>query len=124
MHKKFVINTNGEHSGSKINIMGAHFVDELSNIQKVIFDNKLKKGFNTSNIELEFCFTNGELAEAFEAYRKKLPSVGEELADVAIYLYGIAEILGYDLNEEIINKVNKNRNRIYKDINGVNTRIN
>lgn len=98
-------------------------MDEFSNIQKVIFDNKLRKGFNTTNVELEFCFTNGELAEAFEAYRKKLPSAGEELADVAIYLYGIAEILGYDLNEEILKKVCKNRSRIYKDINGVNTRI-
>ena len=98
-------------------------MDEFENIQKVIFDNKLEKGFNTTNIELEFRYTNGELAEAFEAYRKKLPSLGEELADVAIYLYGIAEILGYDLNKEILKKVNKNRNRIYKDINGVNTRI-
>jgi NTP pyrophosphatase (non-canonical NTP hydrolase) len=105
-------------------LRGAYTMDEFSNIQKVIFDNKLKKGFNTTNVELEFCFTNGELAEAFEAYRKKLPSIGEELADVAIYLYGIAEILGYDLNEEILIKVSKNRNRIYKDINGVNTRIN
>lgn len=96
---------------------------ELINIQKVIFDNKVKKGFNTTNVELEFCYTNGELAEAFEAYRKKLPTVGEELADVAIYLYGIAEILGYDLNEEIQKKVNKNRNRIYKNIDGINTRI-
>ena len=98
-------------------------VDDFSNIQKVIFDNKLKKGFNTTNVELEFCYTNGELAEAFDAYRKKLPTAGEELADVAIYLYGIAEILGYDLNKEILKKVSKNRNRIYKDINGVNTRI-
>lgn len=121
---RFAIVTNGEHNGYKINIKGAYIVDEFSNIQKVIFDNKLKKGFNTTNVELEFCFTNGELAEAFEAYRKKLPSVGEELADVAIYLYGIAEILGYDLNEEILKKVSKNKNRIYKDINGVNTRIN
>jgi NTP pyrophosphatase (non-canonical NTP hydrolase) len=98
-------------------------MDEFINIQKEIFDNKLNKGFNTTNVELEFCYTNGELAEAFEAYRKKLPSVGEELADVAIYLYGIAEILGYDLNKEIIKKVDKNKNRIYKDIDGVNTRI-
>jgi NTP pyrophosphatase (non-canonical NTP hydrolase) len=74
---------------TKLILRGAYIVDEFSNIQKVIFDNKLKKGFNITNIELEFCFTNGELAEAFEAYRKKLPSVGEELADVAIYLYGI-----------------------------------
>jgi NTP pyrophosphatase (non-canonical NTP hydrolase) len=96
---------------------------ELYNIQKVIFDNKVKKGFNTTNVELEFCFTNGELAEAFEAYRKKLPTAGEELADVAIYLYGIAEILGYDLNEEILKKIDKNKNRIYKNINGIKTRI-
>ncbi|WP_055668567.1 MazG-like family protein [Desnuesiella massiliensis] len=98
-------------------------MQELTNIQKIIFDNKVEKGFNTTNIELEFCLINGELAEAFEAYRKKLPTVGEELADVAIYLYGVAEILGFDLNKEILKKVNRNRKRIYKNINGVNTRI-
>ena len=66
--------------------MEEYVLDEFNNIQKRIYENKLKKGFNTTNVELEFCFTNGELAEAFEAYRKNLPSVGEELADVAIYL--------------------------------------
>ncbi len=96
---------------------------ELDNIQKIIFDNKLKHGFNTTNVELELCFAHGELAEAFDAYRKKMSLVGEELADVAIYLYGIAEILGYDLNEEIIRKVNKNKDRIYKEVNGVRIRI-
>jgi hypothetical protein len=45
------------------------------------------------------------------------------LADVAIYLYGIAEILGFDLNKEILKKVDKNKNRVYENINGVNTRI-
>jgi NTP pyrophosphatase (non-canonical NTP hydrolase) len=103
--------------------VGEQAMKELLNIQKVIYDNKVKKGFNTTNIELEFCLTNGELAEAFEAYRKRLPTVSEELADVAIYLYGIAEILGFDLNEEILKKVDKNKNRVYKNINGINTRI-
>ena len=98
-------------------------MDELSNIQKQIFDNKMNQRFNTTNVELEFCYTNGELAEAFEAYRKKLPTVGEELADVAIYLYGLVEILGYDLNREILKKVSKNSKRIYEDINGVHTRV-
>jgi NTP pyrophosphatase (non-canonical NTP hydrolase) len=98
-------------------------MNELTNIQKIIYDNKVDKGFNTTNVELEFCLTSGELAEAFEAYRKKLPTVGEELADVAIYLYGIAEILGFDLNKEILKKVDKNKNRTYENINGVNTRI-
>ncbi len=96
----------------------------MENIQKVIFQNKLDKNFNTTNVELEFCYLQGELAEAFEAYRKKLPTVGEELADVAIYLYGLAEILGYDLNNEINNKVKKNKTREYEQINGVNIRKN
>ncbi|EQB90413.1 8-oxo-dGTP pyrophosphatase MutT (NUDIX family)/NTP pyrophosphatase (non-canonical NTP hydrolase) [Clostridium punense] len=109
-----------EYKSKKMNV---ETIDRFSNIQKDIFDNKVQKGFNITNVELEFCLTNGELAEAFEAYIKKLPTVGEELADVAIYLYGIAEILGYDLKEEILNKVTKNKNRIYKDINGVTTRI-
>jgi hypothetical protein len=45
------------------------------------------------------------------------------LADVAIYLYGISEILGFDLNQEILKKVDKNKNRIYKNINGIHTRV-
>lgn len=98
-------------------------MNDLKDIQKLIFNNKLEKGFNTTNVELEFCYIHGELAEAFEAYRKKLPSVGEELADVAIYLYGIAEILGVDLEEEIIKKVSKNEKRVYKNIDGVTVRI-
>ena len=98
-------------------------MENLRNIQKEIFDNKVKKGFNTTNVELEFCFTYGEITEAFEAYRKKSAAVGEELADVAIYLYGIAEILGFDLNNEILKKVDRNKNRVYKNVDGVNTRI-
>lgn len=99
-------------------------MDKLTSIQKAIFANKVQKGFNTTNVELEFCLTNGELAEAFEAYNKQLPTVGEELADVAIYLYGIAEILGFDLNAEIVKKVEKNKMRIYKNINGVVVKVN
>jgi NTP pyrophosphatase (non-canonical NTP hydrolase) len=98
-------------------------MDKLNNLQKQIYKNKIDKGFNVTNVELEFCLIQGELAEAFEAYNKKLPTVGEELADIAIYLYGLAEILGVDLNEEIIKKVEKNKNRVYKEIDGVVTRI-
>ncbi len=96
---------------------------EFKDIQKEIFDNKVKKGFNISNVELEFCLTMGELGEAFEAYNKKLPTFGEELADVAIYLYGLAEILGVDLNKEIRQKVLKNKNRVYETVQGVTIRV-
>ena len=58
-----------------------------------------------------------------EGYRKKKDDLGEELADVAIYLMGLSEMLGFDLEDEIKNKVSKNEKRVYKNINGVNVRI-
>ncbi len=71
----------------------------------------------------EFCLTYGEVAEAYEAWRKKKDDLGEGLADVAIYLLGLSEILGIDLEDEIQKKVYKNSKREYKIIDGVNTRI-
>ena len=40
-------------------------------------------------------------------------TVGEELADVAIYLLGLSEILSVDLETEIERKIAKNANREY-----------
>ncbi|MDD3187714.1 MAG: MazG-like family protein [Bacilli bacterium] len=91
--------------------------------QKSIFENKVSKGFNTTNVEMEFCLLYGEVAEAYEAYKKKKDDLGEELADVAIYLMGLAEILGLDLEKEIENKMDKNAKRVYKVVDGVRVRI-
>lgn len=63
------------------------------------------------------------MAEAYDAYRKKNNDIGEELADVVIYLLWISEILGIDLEKEILYKINKNIHREYKVINGVTTRV-
>ena len=95
----------------------------LQELQKKIYQNKVNKGFNVTDVEKEFCFLYGEVAEAFDAYRKKKDDLGEELADVAIYLMGISEILNIDLEKEIENKVAKNEKRVYKNINGTNIRI-
>lgn len=92
---------------------------DLKEFQKIIYKNKVDKGFNITNIEKEFCSTYGELSEAYEAYRRKKDDLGEELADVVIYLLGMSEILGIDLEKEIINKVNKNADRVYKEVNGI-----
>lgn len=91
-------------------------------IQKNIYQNKVEKGFNIKDINKEFCLIYGEVGEAYEAWRKKKSDVGEELADVMIYLFGLAEILGIDLGKEIEKKMEKNKHREYKVINGVNTR--
>ncbi|MEK7461409.1 MAG: hypothetical protein AAB647_04330 [Patescibacteria group bacterium] len=92
---------------------------DLQKLQKEIFENKIAKGFNTTDVGLEFSLTHEELSEAFHAYRKKLPDLGEELADVAIYLMGLSAILNINLEDEILKKVEKNKRREYKKINGV-----
>lgn len=96
---------------------------ELRDMQKAVYQNKLDHHFNVTNVEKEFCLLHGEIAEAYAAYRKKQDTVGEELADVAIYLLGLSEILGIDLQKEIERKMHINRERRYAMINGVLTRL-
>ncbi|MDR0999366.1 MAG: hypothetical protein LBL96_00950 [Clostridiales bacterium] len=96
---------------------------DLPQLQKRIYQNKINKGFNVSDIYEEFCLTYGELSEACEAFIKKKDDLGEELADVAIYLLGLSEILGIDLGQEIVNKVEKNEKRLYVRKDSVLTRI-
>lgn len=94
----------------------------LPTIQKSILANKIAKGFNVTDIPLEFAYLYGEVGEAFEAWRKK-KDVGEELADIAIYLLGMAEILGIDLEKEIHQKMEKNAKRTYEHHDGVSVRV-
>ena len=95
----------------------------MKEIQKEIWQNKVNKGFNTTDVNKEFCLLYGEVAEAYDAYRKKKDDLNEELADIAIYLMGLSEMLGFDLEDEITKKVNKNKKRVYKKVDGVNVRI-
>ncbi len=92
---------------------------DLKAIQKEIYQNKIDKGFNVSDINKEFCLLYGEIGEAYEAWRKQDGNIGEELADVAIYLLGLSEILGVDLEEEIEKKVEINKKRKYTNKYGV-----
>lgn len=43
----------------------------MKEIQKEIWDNKVNKGFNIADVNKEFCLLYGEVAEAYDAYRKK-----------------------------------------------------
>ncbi len=95
----------------------------MKEVQKQIWQNKLNKGFNTTDVNKEFCFLYGEVGEAYEAWRKKKEDLGEELADIAIYLMGLSEMLGFDLEEEIKNKISKNEKRFYKNVDGTNIRV-
>ncbi|MES2023424.1 MAG: MazG-like family protein [Patescibacteria group bacterium] len=86
---------------------------DLKQLQKEIMQNKLEKGFNT-DVTHEFCRAYEELSEAFSKYNKGQDGIAEEFADVAIFLLGMCETLGFDLEKEIKNKVQKNKNRKYR----------
>lgn len=97
-------------------------MNNIKELQKQVYNNKVKKNFNITDVDNEFLLMYGEVSEAYEAYRKKLPDLGEELADIVIYTLGLAEILKIDLEKEIISKIEKNKTREYKTIDGVLTR--
>lgn len=92
---------------------------ELREMQRRVYENKLKHNFNVTDVPLEFCLLEGELSEAFEAWIKKHDNLGEELADTAIYLLGLAQIVGLDLQDEIEKKMKINESREYVMVNGV-----
>ena len=92
---------------------------DFRQLQKDVYQNKVNHNFNVTDINMEFCLAYGELGEAYMAWLKKKDDLGEELADVVIYLMGISEMLGLNLEEEIKHKIKKNAKRIYKTVNGV-----
>ena len=79
----------------------------LQELQKKVFETKKRCGFNTTDMNEEFCHLIAEVGEAYDAwFRGK-----DTLADVAIFLLGIAEMKGIDLQKEIERKEKINENR-------------
>lgn len=90
-------------------------LETVRQMQAAAWANKTVKGFNTVDVALEFGLLHGELAEAFDAWRRdQVPLMAVELADVAIYLFGLAEMVGVDLQDEIAFKLAVNANRRYR----------
>jgi len=87
---------------------------DLKKLQKEVMENKVRHGFNTTDVALEFCRAHEELSEAFSKHNRGQEGVAEELADVAIFLLGMCEILGYDLEQELTKKVEINKKRVYE----------
>lgn len=86
---------------------------EIGSAQKLAWENKTLKGFNTTDVALEFGLLTAEVGEAFTAWRKGLPDLGEELADVFLYLTALAQMNGVDLESEVARKIEKNTLRTY-----------
>ena|SRR3990167_9185626 len=87
---------------------------DLKELQKEVMRNKIEKGFNLTNVALEFCRAHEELSEAFSKHNKNQPGVAEEFADVMIFILGMCENMGFDLEKELIRKIEINKKRKYK----------
>ncbi|OGI65461.1 hypothetical protein A3A95_02620 [Candidatus Nomurabacteria bacterium RIFCSPLOWO2_01_FULL_39_18] len=87
---------------------------DLKELQKEVMRNKVEKGFNLTNVALEFCRAHEELSEAFSKHNKNQPGVAEEFADVMIFILGMCENMGFDLEKELIRKIEINKKRKYK----------
>ena len=97
---------------------------EISEVQRQAWHNKLAKGFNTTDVALEFGLLMAELGEAFTAWRKRQDDLGDELADVLIYVTCLAEMTGIDLSGEVERKLARNAVRVYqRDDRGVLHRV-
>lgn len=87
-------------------------------LQKKIHETTLSKGFwdtdpTHDQIGAKLALIFAEVAEATEAYRKGQPlsDIAEELADVVIRCYDLAERLGVDLTTAVLEKADYNKDR-------------
>ncbi len=87
---------------------------DFKELQKEVMRNKLEKGFNTTDTALEFCRAHEELSEAFSKHNKGQPGVAEEFADVMIFILGMCEKFGFDMEKELVRKIEINKKRKYR----------
>jgi len=85
----------------------------LSDITDELWANKLAKGFNTTDVPLEFCLLTAEVGEAIDAWRRDPASLPGELADVFLFLLSVARMNGVDLEQAVTEKMAVNAGRQY-----------
>jgi NTP pyrophosphatase (non-canonical NTP hydrolase) len=88
---------------------------DFKKLQKEIMRNRKEKGFG-NDVPSDFCRAYEELSEAFSKYNKGQDGVAEEFADVIIFLLGMSHNLGFDLEKELVAKIEKNKKRKYKKL--------
>ena len=87
---------------------------DTKKLQKAVIENKKKHNFNNTDVKFELLLLYCEVNELFQAWLKEdQENINEELADVAIFLLGISEMLGSDLGEDIVKKMEINAKRKY-----------
>ena len=86
----------------------------MKRINKFHDDHKWRQFHNAKDLALSISIESAELLELFQwttaekAVENKYESIEEELADILIYSYTLAETLGRDIDEIIEKKLVKN----------------
>ena len=86
----------------------------MKRINKFHDDHKWRQFHNAKDLALSISIESAELLELFQgttaekAVENKYESIEEELADILIYSYTLAEKLGMDIDEIIEKKLVKN----------------
>lgn len=95
-------------------------IGKFKSRQSDIYENKINHGFNVTDQYIEMECLLGEVLELFRAVRNKdTDNTMEELADIVIFCYGLAEINKGDLDKAIFDKMEINKGRKYiKNKNG------
>jgi len=92
---------------------------ELKKLVEIVMEQAREKGFGTKPEEVDIpekiALIHSELSEALEAYRyKKIDGkdgMKEELSDALQRLLHLCGILGIDIEEEVLKKIESNRDR-------------
>lgn len=98
----------------------------LKDFQKYVSELENERGFAQQNIQDKCLLLGEETGELFKAVRKSeglaidmnsaFSEIGDELADIFIYICAIANRKGIDLETAFLQKEEKNKQRIWKSV--------
>ncbi|MBL7160585.1 MAG: hypothetical protein ISS93_01900 [Candidatus Aenigmarchaeota archaeon] len=95
----------------------------LADLQKRIYQNKVNRGFNVTDIGKEIVLMTEELGELAKAYKNsdKKPAreisnkeeIIDAIGDLMVYCIGLCEMLGISSGDVLAKIVNSNENRTH-----------
>ena len=59
-------------------------MEDWKELQRQAYQNKVDHGFNVTDVPMEFCLLYGEVGEAYQAWSRQKPDLGEEATAAAV----------------------------------------
>jgi NTP pyrophosphatase (non-canonical NTP hydrolase) len=88
---------------------------KIQELQKEIYQNKVNRGFNTTDVGKEIILMTEELGELAKAYKKEnKEELIDAIGDLMVYCLGLCEILKVDCEEVLKQIVENNKKREHK----------